>query len=132
MRRRKRRIEELKVRFYAPEDNDLIEWVQQFDDPRSPWGSRQKVAREALRKGLNLAEPAAPAVAPPAMDLGELRRVVQAAVAEALGRFEGPASRATISAAEGDEDEVEFFLDKLASSLMVDDEEEERWQDDEK
>ena len=132
MRRRKRRIEELKVRFYAPEDNDLIEWVQQFDDPRSPWGSRQKAAREALRKGLNLAEPASPALAPPTLDLGELRQVVQAAVAEALGCFEGLASRATVVTAEEEDDEAEFFLDKLACSLMVDDDEEERWQDDEK
>ena len=52
------------------------------------------------------------------LDLAEVRRVVEAAIASALARFEGQMSGAAATAP-GEDDEAEDLLDALGDSLVL-------------
>jgi hypothetical protein len=84
--------------------------------------------KEALRKGvvaehfLSGAEGALQAAdAAPALDLVEVRRVVEAAVVSALGRFEGQVVGAAAATPAEEEDEVEDLLEGFQYSLVLGD-----------
>jgi hypothetical protein len=114
-RKRKRGEVHLSLRLYWGQDDDLISWLEQFDG--QPYGVKTQVVKEALRRGLSAGVGQA-AAAPPALDLAEVRRVVEAAIASALARFEGQMTGAP-GAAPGEDDEAEGLLDALGNSLVL-------------
>ena len=116
---RRRREIRLQLRLYPGRDDDLIRWLAQFDD--RPYGAKSQAVKEALRRGIESGHgPDRPASAP-ALDLAEIRAVVEAAVEQALARFEGQVSMAPAVSPEADE-EVEALLDGLEASLVLEDE----------
>ena len=118
---------EIKIRLYPGWDDDLIQWQAQFDD--QPYGVKTQAVKEALRRGIGTEHglsgaegPLQATVAAPAVDLVEVRRVVEAAVVSALGRFEGQVVGATTTTpAEEDDDEVEDLLEGFQYSLVLGD-----------
>ena len=114
---RRRRQTEIRVRFYPGQDDDLIRWLEQFDD--RPYGVKSQAVKDALRRDIG-AEPGRPASLP-VLDLSEIRAVVEAAVTQALARFEGQVS-VSPSASPGEDEEVEALLDGLGAELVLGDE----------
>ena len=104
---------ELRVRLYPGSDDDLLRWLAGMEG--QPYGMKSQAVKEALRRGLGVGLPAAPAGA--VVDLAEIRAVVEAAVEAALARLEGAvvARPAEPSA----DDEAERLLDALGEVLML-------------
>ena len=104
---------ELRVRLYPGPDDDLLRWLGGMEG--QPYGAKSQAVKEALRRGLGMNSPAAPAGA--AVDLAEIRAVVEAAVEAALARLEG----AVIArpAPDSADDEAERLLDALGDSLVL-------------
>ena len=118
MPRRKRVTFEIKIRLYPGQDDELIQWQAQFDD--QPYGVKTQAVKEALRQGVGV-ETQQVTVAAPALDLAEVRRVVEAAVVSGLGRFEGKVISATATTPAEEDDEVEDLLEGLQYSLVLGD-----------
>lgn len=114
----RRKVTDVKIRLYPGHDDDLIRWQAQFDD--QPYGVKTQAIKEALRRGIGAISLDAPSAS--ALDLAELRQVVEAAVGQALARFEVQVSRTVVSSPVEDE-ETEALLDDLGAALMVVDEE---------
>jgi hypothetical protein len=114
-RRSKRRQTEvqLHIRLYPGQDDELLHWLEQFDD--RPYGVKSQAVKEALLRGVEGA--AAPGGAP-VIDLSEVRRVVEAAVETALSRFQGQVVAATTLPSAGD-DEADDLLDALGEALVM-------------
>jgi hypothetical protein len=126
MPRRRRGKVEIKIRLYPGWDDELIEWQAQFDG--QPYGVKTQAVKEALRRGIGAdhvlsgAEgPLQATVVAPALDLVEIRQVVEAAVASALGRFEGNIVGVTATTPAEEEDEVEDLLEGFQYSLVLGD-----------
>jgi hypothetical protein len=121
---REKRSEEIRVRLHPGRDDDLLHWLAQFDD--RPYGAKSQSVKDALRRGIScradpgVSQPSA-AAPTPALDLAELRQVVEAAVDTALGRFEGQISGGTRAAAQEEDDETEALLDDLEAALVLED-----------
>jgi hypothetical protein len=114
-RKRKRGEVHLSLRLYWGQDDDLIGWLEQFDG--QPYGVKTQAVKEALRR--NLSTDGGQAMASqPSLDLAEVRRVVEAAIASALARFEGQMPGA-VATAPGEDDEAEDLLDALGDSLVL-------------
>ena len=118
MPRRQRGKVEIKIRLYPGQDDELIQWQAQFDD--QPYGVKTQAMKEALRRGIGV-EALQATVAAPALDLVEVRRVVEAAVASALGRFEGQVVGAKVTTPAEEDDEVEDLLEGFQYSLVLGD-----------
>ena len=118
MPRRQRGKVEIKIRLYPGQDDELIQWQAQFDD--QSYGVKTQAMKEALREGIGV-EALQATVATPALDLVEVRRVVEAAVVSALGRFEGQVVGAAAAASAEEDDEVEDLLEGLQYSLVLGD-----------
>ena len=118
MPRRQRGKVEIKIRLYRGQDDELIQWQAQFDD--QPYGVKTQAVKEALRRGIGV-EPLQATVVAPALDLVEVRRVVEAAVTSALGRFEGQVDGATTATPAEEDDEVEDLLEGFQYSLVLGD-----------
>ena len=104
---------ELRVRLYPGSDDDLLRWLAGMEG--QPYGMKSQAVKEALRRGLGVGLPAAPAGA--VVDLAEIRAVVEAAVEGALARLEGAVvARPAPDAAD---DEAERLLDALGESLVL-------------
>ena len=122
-RRRSGKVE-IKIRLYPSRDDELIEWLAQFDN--QPYGIKTQAVKEALRRGIGT-EPLQATVAAPELDLAEIRRIVEAAITSALSRFactprgegEGVGAEATRAAQE--DDEVEELLEGYQYSLVLGD-----------
>jgi hypothetical protein len=116
----RRGTEELKLRFYPGQHDDIIAWLRQFDG--KPHGAKSQGAIEALRRGIGsgVCVDQSAATAAPTLDLSELRQVVEAAVDTALGRFEGQIS-GTRAAIQEEDDETEALLDDLQAALVLED-----------
>ena len=117
--RRRGKIE-IKIRLYPGRDDELIQWQAQFDD--QPYGVKTQAMKEALRRGIGV-EALQARVAAPALDLVEVRRVVEAAVTSVLGRFEGQVDGATTTTPAEEDDEVEDLLEGFQYSLVLGEEE---------
>jgi hypothetical protein len=104
---------QLTIRLYPGPDDDLLRWLAGMEG--QPYGAKSQAVKEALRRGLGMNSPAAPAGA--AVDLAEIRAVVEAAVEAALARLEG----AVIArpAPDSADDEAERLLDALGDSLVL-------------
>ncbi len=116
----RKRQHQVTLRLYPGYDDDLIQWLGQFDD--QPYGVKTPAIKEALRGGTGVASDLA-APSAPALDLAELRQVVEAAISQALARFEVQVSGATVVSAPEEDDEIEGLLDNLGATLVVADEE---------
>jgi len=123
-RKRKRGEVHLSLRLYWGQDDDLIGWLEQFDG--QPYGVKTQAVKEALRRNLSTDGGQATAGQPsldPSIELSgqclaEVRRVVEAAIASALARFEGQMPGAAVSAP-GEDDEAEDLLDALGDALVL-------------
>ena len=116
MPRRSKGKVEIKIRLYPGRDDELIQWQAQFDD--QPYGVKTQAVKEALRRGTGVE---AFQAAAPALDLVEVRRVVEAAVASALGRYEGQMVGAAATTPDEEDDEVEDLLEGFQYSLVMGD-----------
>jgi hypothetical protein len=114
----RRGTEELKLRFYPGQHDDIIAWLRQFEG--KPHGAKSQGAINALRRGIGTGPEQPAATAAPTLDLGQLRQVVEAAVDTALGRFEGQIGSTKVTIQEED-DETEALLDNLEAALVLDD-----------
>jgi hypothetical protein len=124
-RRRKGKVE-IKIRLYPGRDDELIQWQAQFDG--QAYGVKTQAVKEALRRGIGTEHglsgaegPLQAAVAAPALDLVEIRRVVEAAVVSALSRFEGQVVGAKGTTPAEEDDEVEDLLEGFQYSLVLGD-----------
>jgi hypothetical protein len=126
--KRKSRLPPIQVilRFYPGQDDDLIHWLRELDE--EPTRTKTQALKEALRSGigsehvLSGAEgPLQATVAAPALDLVEVRRVVEAAITTALGRFEGQVVGAAATTLAEEDDEVEALLEGFQYSLVMGD-----------
>lgn len=117
VRRKRKRVTEvrLQLRLYPGQDDDLIEWLTQLD---GCYGVKSQAAKGLLRQSIRGGERGQPAPVP-TVDLAEIRRVVEAAVAQALARFEGQVARAAPAAPL--DDETEALLDSLEAALVLGD-----------
>jgi len=126
MARRKQKLVVKKLRFYSGQspDDEIIHWLEQFEGAgRGVEGAAVKAAlargigrqgdketgrqgdKETGRQGADV-------------DLDGIRRVVESAVVQAMGRFEV----GRVAAGAGDEDEeAEGLLDCLGGALVLDD-----------
>ena len=126
--RRKSRLPPIQVilRFYPGQDDDLIHWLGELDE--EPTRTKTQALKETLRRGIGTEHvlsgaegPLQATVATPALDLVEVRQVVEAAVASALSRFEGNVVGATATTPAEEDDEVEDLLDAFQYSLILGD-----------
>ena len=110
----------LQLRLYPGQDDGLIRWLARFDD--HPYGAKSQAVKEALRLGIGGGDSGQTALAStPAVELTEIRQVVEAALETALARFESQVSRTALAVPEGD-DETEALLDSLEAALVLTDE----------
>jgi hypothetical protein len=124
--RRKQSPREIRVRLRPGQDGDLLAWWEQLDD--QPYGVKSQAIKEALRRGIGrhpreLGATSQSTTSAPVLDLAGLRQVVEAAVAQALARFEGQMGAGAAAPAPSDDDETEALLDNLGAALVVADEE---------
>jgi len=114
-RRSKRRKTEvqLHIRLYPGQDDELLHWLEQFDD--RPYGLKSQAVKEALLRGMGDESHTGGS---PAIDLSEVRRVVEAAVETALSRLQGQMVAAPGSPPTED-DEAEELLDALGEALVL-------------
>ena len=116
-RRRGPRPIKFTLRFYPGQDDDLIRWLDELEEHL---GAKTQAMKDALRRGLrtDLLQATAP---PPELDMVEVRRVVEAAVVSALGRFEGQVVGAKGTTPAEEDDEVEDLLEAFQYSLVLGD-----------
>jgi hypothetical protein len=109
----------LQVRLYTGQDDDLLQWLAQFD--AKPYGAKSQAVKDALRRGIGIDTGAGqPTVAATSsIDLAELRRVMEAAVDGALNRFGGRIGGGARAAAQEQDDETESLLDDLQAALVL-------------
>jgi hypothetical protein len=98
----------ISIRLYPGEDDDLLTWLAEQDDHH---GAKTHAIKQAWRRGIATGD-AAPT---PPLDLAEMRTVVEAAVATAMGRF----NVAAASENDDEEEEAEQLLDALGKTLIL-------------
>ena len=114
-----RHARQVKIRLYLGQDDDLLEWLDGLD----PRLNRGEVIKEVLRRGIRAAQSAPVAESSAKVDedalreiIVDIRRVVEAAVLDAL-------ARAQIDIAQGqetqDEDGDDEVLDMLGDELLM-------------
>ena len=113
-RRKRPDYEEIRVRLYYGQDDDLIEWKHGFDDHFL--GAFPRAVRGALRKAIKAPETSS---SPVDIDLASIRQIVEAAVESALKRYGGPVEP-TPRAPDQEDEETTDLLDTLGSNLLVD------------
>ena len=120
----------LTLRFYPGQDGDLLHWLDELEKDRC--GGKNQAVKDRLRMGLDT-ETSPAVTAASTLDrpfeltalLAEVRKVVEAAVGSALGRFVsvqqmgGTAAGATATSAADDDDEVEGLLEALDQALVL-------------
>jgi hypothetical protein len=113
---RRKKVTDLKIRLYRGQDDELIAWLDQFDD--RPYGAKSQAIKEALRRGIG-------AVTDPgglAMDEDRLRQLVKTGVLDVLAAYLGPrVSRASLAAPTHEDDETAVLLDRLGASMTISD-----------
>jgi hypothetical protein len=120
----------LTLRFYPGQDDELLRWLDELDWERS--GAKNQAVKNRLRiaMGPDTSPTATTASVPDrAPDLtvllAEVRKVVEAAVASALGRFanarqiQGVVAGVDATASADDDDEVEGLLQALDQALVL-------------
>lgn len=119
---RRRSEVRLYIRLYPGQDDELIHWLEQFND--KPYGVKSQAVKEALLRGIGGDAPtqAHGGNVNAALDLAEMRKVVEAAVATVLTDFQSRVSDAAATAHPLEEDEeLEEILDSLEAVLILED-----------
>ena len=116
-RRRGPRPIKFTLRFYPGQDDDPIRWLDECEEHS---GAKTQAMKDALSRGMGTDSLQATDLAPE-LDMVELRRVVEAAVASALGRFEGQVVGAKVTTPAEEDDEVEDLLEGFQYSLVLGD-----------
>ena len=101
---------QINIRLYSPEDDALLKWYAAQGDH---YGGRTHAIKQALKQGIS-----ASAEQTPALDMVEMRNVVEAAVTTAMARFDVTA----INGNGNDEDEnekAEQLLANLGNALTL-------------
>lgn len=107
------------IRLHHGRDDDLIEWVDSLEG--LPYGVRGQVVKDTLLRGISGVDPGQGVSMPaPAVDLAEIRRVVEAAVTQVMARFEGQVTGDAVATPEED-DEAEALLTRLEAVLVLTD-----------
>ena len=114
MVRRQRKHIELKLRLYPGQDDDLIAWLDSLDG--QPFGAKAQAIRDVLHRGLGSGAESQPGVHAE-IDLGDVRRVVEAAVSSALAQWECAGARASASGT-GEDEETERILDGMSALAL--------------
>jgi hypothetical protein len=104
------------LRFYPGQDDDLLEWLDQFDGAVAP--AKNQAIKDALRRAIKRGAEREAAPHESALDLAQVRQVVESALASVLARFEGQVSSSSVPADE--DDEVDALLDDLGAALVLD------------
>jgi hypothetical protein len=105
------------LRFYPGQDDDLLRWLDELDAVQ--FGAKTQALKKALRAALG-SSPCQATPNAPILDLAEVRRVVEAGVASALGRLEGQVLASPKAALpEEDDDEIEDLMAALQRSLVL-------------
>lgn len=89
----------------------MIEWLAGMKG--QPYGAKSQAMKEALRRGIG--NPGTTDT--PALDLAEIRRIVEAAVADVLAHYT-LVSAPNVSES-NEEEEIEVLLDTLSSTLVL-------------
>jgi hypothetical protein len=115
-RKRPKREVKLTVRLYPGQDDELIAWLDQFDD--RPYGAKSQAIKEALRRGIGaVIDPGRPAI-----DWDRLEQAFEAAAFRVFAAHLGPRLSGASPAAPADEDdETAELLDRLGASMTVSD-----------
>lgn len=104
----------LLLRLHPGQDDDLIRWLEQMDGRH--YGAKSQAVKEALRRGIIGQMPQNSAPATPAVNLGEIRAVVEAAVESALVRL---GAAITVDSTDQQDDETEALLNSLDAALII-------------
>lgn len=120
----------LTLRFYPGQDDDLLRWLEALDTERH--GGKNQVVKDTLRMAVSATPSERPSPAsitdrPAELTavLVEVRRVVEAAIVSALGRFAyvqqmGGAVTGTMTTVPTDDDEeVDGLLEALEQALVL-------------
>jgi hypothetical protein len=104
------------LRLYPGRDDELIHWLGRFG---KSYGVKSNAIKEALRRGIGSAGVEELSVTTAAVDMAEIRRVVEAAVAQAVTSFGGQIGGGAVpDRDEAEEEEVEAMLDRLGATLV--------------
>jgi hypothetical protein len=110
---RRKKSRQMLLRFYPGQDDELIAWLDQFDD--RPYGAKSQAIKEALRRGIGaVTDPGGPA-----MDWDRLRQIVESAVVQAVAHFVPRLSGVSLAAPADEDDETAGLLDRLGASMTV-------------
>jgi len=126
-RRRRRSAEvRLHLRLYPGQDDELIRWLEQFDD--GAYGAKTQAVKDALLRGVGHGPERAAAPAGPGcvelsgQGLAEVRHVVEAALETALApltcALQGGGGLPP-AAIPDEDDEAEDLLSSLGESLVL-------------
>jgi hypothetical protein len=107
------------IRLYPGQDDDLIAWVEGLEG--LPFGAKSQAAKEALLQGIGATSGGQATPASAAVDLAELRRVMEAAVTSVLHQFAGQIGTGVQVAEPKEDEETEELLDDLGAALVLDD-----------
>ncbi len=112
-----RHARQVKIRLYLGQDDDLLEWLDGLD----PRLNRGEVIKEVLRRGIRAAQSAPVAESSAKVDedalreiIVDIRRVVEAAVLDALAKAQIHIGQET-----QDEDQDDEVLDMLGDELLM-------------
>ena len=101
---------QLSIRLYPGDDDDLLTWLHEQDNHH---GAKTHAIKRAWRRGIAAANVEQ---APAAIDLAEMRDVVEAAVVTAMSRYDVTAASENDA---DDEEETEQLLDALGRTLIL-------------
>ncbi len=110
-KRRKARMKQLHIRLYSGQDDELIEWLESLKG--LPVGEKSRRIREALCRGIKATD--SEEAGAPDIDLSEIRKIVEAAVAQALAGLRIEAAKASVE----EDSETEEILENLGASLVL-------------
>ncbi len=115
-----------RIRLDLRHDEDLISWLTELE--RLPFGTKGKIIKQTLRRGLRLTESSTKQTDPSTFDTGELlsdiRRVVEASLESVISRLSISPLPALPHTSRPVPDEIDTILDNFGASLMMLDEEE--------
>lgn len=105
------------IRFYPGPDDDLLAWLETLD--KLPFGAKGQALKATLRRGLGMVMSAADSpTATTALELSELRKVLELVLDERLSRY--TLQNTTPILPDVEETEAAALLDRLSANLLLD------------
>ncbi|MGD9100733.1 MAG: ribbon-helix-helix protein, CopG family [Anaerolineae bacterium] len=121
--RTRRRLPPIKhtLRLYPGVDDDLIEGLDQLAAQLAK--PKNQIIKDALRERIGDGSVQPAVSVEPAVNLAEIRQVVEAAVSSSLARFEGQMTGVAVTVEGQEDDETRTLLGNLGAALIFDDDE---------